>query len=63
MLPKHRTITVGLVALFAICFFQVNAAYGISAFTGDTAVNPSGFSNLIANPDDYFSWDLTNMYV
>ena len=61
MLPKHRTIVVGLVALHAICCFQINAAYGFSAFTGDTAVNPSGFSNLIADPDDYFSWDLTNI--
>ena len=61
MLPKYRTISVGLVALLAICYFQVNAAHGISAFTGNTTVNPSGFSNLIANPDDYFSWDLTNI--
>jgi len=61
MFRKYRTLVAGLVALHATCFFQVNAAHGISAFTGDDTVNPSGFSDLIANPDDYFSWDLTNI--
>ena len=61
MSRKQWIIVVGFLAIHLSYFSQVNPAHAISAFTGDEIVNPSGFSDLIANPNDYFSWDLTNI--
>ena len=61
MFRTHLRTIIGLAVFNAVCFLQVATTRGIATFTGDTAVNPSGFSNLIANPSDFFSWDLTNI--
>jgi hypothetical protein len=61
MFRKYLRTTIGLAVLNAVCFLHVTTTRGIATFSGDTVVNPSGFSNLIANPSDYFSWDLTNI--
>jgi hypothetical protein len=61
MFAKHFRTLVGWTTFSAACLLQVAATQGITTFTGDTTVNPSGFSDLIANPSDFFSWDLTNI--
>jgi hypothetical protein len=61
MFRKHLPMIVGIAVVHAVSFLNVATTCGLSTFTGDTTVNPSGFSDLIANPNDFFSWDLTNI--
>ena len=45
--------------LFCFVLFlgaQPAMLYGFSTFTSDSSVEPSGFSNLINNPNDFWSW-------
>ena len=51
----HRALKVLLCVLL---FFgnQPEILFGFETFASDTALEPSGFSNLIANPNDFVSW-------
>ncbi len=55
--PK-KLLSLLLGAALLMCTSDV---LGFATFTGDTTVNPSGFSNLIANPNDFYSWDGTTI--
>ena len=48
-------------ACAVVCCVGSSSTYGIGTFTADDTVNPSGFSDLIANPNDFWSWDLSNI--
>ena len=61
MFSKRMTMVIAIAVFHAVCFLPVTETRGISTFTADTTVNPSGFSDLIANPNDYWTWDLTNI--
>jgi len=50
-----------VIVLALVLLAHSRPATAISTFATDTALEPSGFSNLIAHPNDVFTWDLTNI--
>jgi hypothetical protein len=58
MFRKRLPILGGFLVFQATCFFHVATTRGIATFS---AANPETFSNLIAFPLDFYSWDSTNI--
>ena len=46
-------VLLGLVLLLSM---QPSTLFGLTTFTSDTALEPTGFSDLINNPNDFWSW-------
>lgn len=62
MFSKQFKLAGILLCVGLASFFQASAAWGFSTFTSDNTLpgDSSGFSDLIANPSDYWSWDDTS---
>jgi hypothetical protein len=60
MFRQHFAKGIGIAFFQLTCFSLVATTHGISTFTGDNTAT-SDFSDLIANPNDFYSWDLTNI--
>jgi hypothetical protein len=55
-LPKLRTPFKTLLCLLLLVGGQPSIVYGFGTFASDAALDPSGFSDLINNPNDFVSW-------
>ena len=55
-LPKPRTAVRVLLCLVLVTGGNPSAAFAFGTFASDTALEPSGFSDLINNPNDFVSW-------
>ena len=59
-MSARRTITTALllIAVMVSCW-QTPSAWGFAYWSQDT--DPTGYTNILNNPNDYPSWDLTNI--
>ncbi len=62
MFSKQLKLAGILLCVGLASFFQASAAWGFSTFASDNTLpgDSSGFANLIANPNDYWSFDNTS---
>ena len=56
LLHKPRSLFQVLLCLVLLLIMQPSTLFGLTTITSDIASEPTGFSDLINNPNDFWSW-------
>jgi len=56
LLHKPRSLFQVLLCLVLLLIMQPSTLFGLTTFTSDAVLEPTGFSDLINNPNDFWSW-------
>ena len=56
LLNKPRSLCQVLFCFVLLFGMQPSTLFGLTTFTSDDTIEPSGFSDLINNPNDFWSW-------
>lgn len=56
LLHKPRSLFQVLLCLVLLLSMQPSTLFGLTTFTSDVALEPTGFAHLINNPNDFWSW-------